>query len=255
MRRRSVTGVIISAVVASYVTLSVVGFFQPLRIALMHIAVPPLMGIESSLAYIRASWDLRGFGSRTAVQALTNQSAMYEENFRTAQARVSELESLNAKYIEGVVGGSDLPARVLMRTLDGFENTILIDRGDTDGVRSGARVRTPSGLIGEVGEVMAHRSKVRLYSSPGYISESVLLEAEIDLQIQGLGLGLYSAKIPSDIAPKVGMLIVNNASEKLVLGIVASVEQNPASSFADVRIESPTNVQTIQRLFVQVTPE
>jgi hypothetical protein len=252
MKRRSITGVIVSAIIASYVALSVVGFFQPVRVALMHLALPPLMTVESSLQMIRGSWDILGLGSRTTVQELTNQSAMYEENLRAAEARISELEALNATFIEGVVGEGDLPARVLMRTMDGTENTIIVDRGETDGVRSGARVRTPAGLIGEVGEVMAHRSTVRLYSSPGYVSQSVLQEAEVDLQIQGLGLGLYSAKVPSDLEPKVGMLVVNNASEKLVLGVITSVEQNPASSFADVRIESPTNVQTVQRLFVQV---
>lgn len=244
-----------SAIIASYVALSVVGFFQPFRIALMHLALPPLMTVESSLQMIRGSWDILGFKSRTAVQELTNQSAMYEENLRASQARISELEALNATFIEGVVGEGDLPARVLMRTMDGTENTIIIDRGDTDGVHTGARVRTPSGLVGEVVEVMAHRSTVRLYSSPGYVSQSVLQEAEVDLQIQGLGLGLYSAKVPSDLEPKVGMLVVNNASEKLVLGVITSVEQNPASSFADVRIESPTNVQTVQRLFVQVAEQ
>lgn len=256
MRRRSLTGIIIASCIASYVTLSVVGFFQPVRVALMHIAFPPVLSVEASLRYIRAGWDQLGFGSRTAIQELSNQVGQFEENLLASQARVAELEALNAAYVEGKVGEGDLPARVLMRTLDGFENTIILDRGVRDNVKTGNRVRTPAGLVGEVVSVSDRNAAVRLFSTPGHtITDALLLgDTEVPLQISGLGLGIYSARIPSDVAPKEGMMVVNNASEKLVYGVITSVDQKPTSSFADVRIESPTNVQTIQRLFIMQSP-
>ncbi|MEK7659710.1 MAG: rod shape-determining protein MreC [Patescibacteria group bacterium] len=250
MRRRSFIGIIIATCIASYVTLSVVGFFQPVRIALMHIALPPILSVEESLRFIRNGWDQLGFGSRTAIQGLTNQVGQLQENLLTSQARVTELEALNTAFVEGGVNEGDMPARVLMRTLDGFENTIIIDRGASDGVRTGNRIRTSSGLVGEVTVVTEHRSSVKIYSTPGHIIEGLLLDVNVPLQIQGLGLGIYSARIPSDVLPKEGMVVVNNASEKLVYGVITAVDLQPTSSFADVRIESPTNVQTIQRLFV-----
>lgn len=250
MRRRSLIGIIIASLIASYVTLSVVGFFQPVRVALMHVALPPVLAVEASLRQVRAAWDLIGFGSRTAIQELTNQSAQFEETLRATQARVAELEALNASYVEGVVGEGDLPARVLMRTLDGMENTIIIDRGTADGVEVGMRVRSTASLVGEVATVAERRSAVKLYATPGNSVNAIMLEKEVDVQITGLGLGIYSARIPSDVEPKEGMLMVSSASEKLMYGVITSVHQLPSSSFADVRIKSPTNVQTVQRLFV-----
>jgi rod shape-determining protein MreC len=73
--------------------------------------------------------------------------------------------------LEGITTFSDLPsvlARVTGGSLSNFENTIVIDRGSSDGLAEGNPVVTGAGLVGRLTQVTGDRSVVQLLSDPGF---------------------------------------------------------------------------------------
>jgi len=86
------------------------------------------------------------------------------------QARLSVLEAENAR-LRGVVGlqranPTRISAPVISRDPAGWWQTLLIGRGSLNGVREGAAVLAPGGLIGLISSVTPTTARVTLLTDP-----------------------------------------------------------------------------------------
>jgi len=61
-----------------------------------------------------------------------------------------------------------IASQVVGRSPAGWRDTILIDKGSSEGIRDGMPVVTYAGLLGKVGEVLPGTSKVRLITHPRF---------------------------------------------------------------------------------------
>ncbi|NLE65244.1 MAG: rod shape-determining protein MreC, partial [Elusimicrobia bacterium] len=63
---------------------------------------------------------------------------------------------------------SSVAARVVARDPSNWNASVMIDRGEKDGISPGMAVVNAAGVIGRVAEVGPHASKVILISDPGF---------------------------------------------------------------------------------------
>lgn len=128
-------------------------------------------------------------------------------------------------------------------------DTFSIDAGLDHGIQNGDLVvYAGSGVVGEIAEVGAVSSKVKLYSSPGE-EYPVLLGAHLIPAIaRGKGDGNFESKIPQGSAVVPGDKVVV-AKGNLLLGTVESVDDKPGVPLATVLFRSafnPTEIGTVE---------
>lgn len=111
-------------------------------------------------------WLTRPFQAKT----LTPEQLANTQNTELRQ-RLIELESKNQK-LEELLGLArskkieGIPAAVIGRSADHWWQQVTLGRGSNDGVKEGAVVMSPGGLVGRVTQTTANTSRVLLLSDP-----------------------------------------------------------------------------------------
>lgn len=111
-------------------------------------------------------WLTRPFQAKT----LTPEQLANTQNAELRQ-RLIELESKNQK-LEELLGLSrskkveGIPAAVIGRSADHWWQQVTLGRGSNDGVKEGAVVMAPGGLVGRVTQTTSSTSRVLLLSDP-----------------------------------------------------------------------------------------
>lgn len=101
------------------------------------------------------------------VQKLRTERAKME--FELARLREIEEENIRLKELLGFKGNSELdlvPARVVGRDPRAWLKTIVLDKGEKQGVEIGLPIVTYSGLVGQVTSVTAYTAQVSLLVDP-----------------------------------------------------------------------------------------
>lgn len=141
-------------------------------------------------------------------------------------------------------------ARVISQPSKSAYNTLIINGGEKDAIGTGDKV-TAYGtvLLGEVVEVFARTSKVRLYSSPGVVREAILTQGGSRLPIEGNGGGNFRIELPRDIEVTEGTQFID-AVTSLVLATVQAKIFDPREPFQTIVARSPIHVGNLE--WVQV---
>lgn len=130
-------------------------------------------------------------------------------------------------------------------------DNLIIDIGEKNKVKVGEKVYAPGSiLIGELVEIGAATSKVKLYSSygekyevslgVGTTSESILVAAT------GRGGGAFEITIPRDMKVKIGQPITIPGINNNVFGIVKDVIREENKTFATILFSQPLNIYEIK---------
>lgn len=153
----------------TFAALSVVGLatpvLAPLRTALSPLVAAVSSGAGASAEWLtRAPWTLSGENKRLRAQV----RALEQENSVLA-TRAQETRSLSE--LEAALGPFQLPtvtARVLARSPDPAAQLLTVDRGRSDGLKSGNAVLSSGGfLIGRIRQLDEHTSQVLAITDPG----------------------------------------------------------------------------------------
>lgn len=125
--------------------------------------------------------------------ALADRDALYAENL-----------DLKERLGRTGVPPVRIVGAVLMRPPGVPYDTLVIDAGAAEGVAVGEYVSAGgTALVGEVSEVYANASRVRLFSAPGEQYDA-LLRGTIPVKIEGQGGGSMVAQAPSGTQVAVG---------------------------------------------------
>jgi len=115
----------------------------------------------------RSGW--RGFGE--LVRARGENAALHARAQQLEQAldRMNEIELENTRLrklldFRETLTGDVLTARVIGRDATGVSRTLVLDRGEADGVTKGAAALAPEGIVGHVFFASAHAARVLLIS-------------------------------------------------------------------------------------------
>ena len=111
------------------------------------------------------------FLSRPFQSSVTKQELLQDAQVRELRYRLTELESQNQRMKELLKikvnpMKDEVWTTVIGRGADSWWNQILIGKGSNDGIKAGAVVVAPGGLVGRVTNVSPNSSQVLLISDP-----------------------------------------------------------------------------------------
>lgn len=220
----------------------------------------PLSGIATSVGSLAASATM-SVEDLTASDATMNQ--LRENNERLAQM-VVELEEyrLEAQRLEALVGlsgaydFSSVAARVVGYSSDSYNRVITLDVGSDAGVSAGLPVMGTTGVIGQVISVTPLTCEVRLIndaqSGVAVMVQSSRAEGILSGSVEGT---LYLEGVDDSVAVQAGDAIVTSGLgggyfRGLVVGIVASVQQNPGDATRTIIVTPNASLSNVSEVLV-----
>ncbi|MDO8493684.1 MAG: rod shape-determining protein MreC [bacterium] len=129
---------------------------------------------------------------------------------------------------------------------------LIIDVGREQDISVGDRVvYSPNVVIGEVSQVFARVSRVKLYSTDGTQTDVMILaDVPIHAVVKGYGGGNFFVELPSSVALSIGNEIFIPGSDNYILGVIDNIDIDPITSSQGVLIKYPMNIKNIR--FVHV---
>ncbi len=172
------------------------------------------------------------------------------ENFQTREALVEEnmrlkveLESLRTSLSSSVEPISLELAVVLAGPPHSFYDTLVIDRGSSDGLIVGQEIFIPEGsVIGVAAQVHKTTSVVELFSSYGNETAAILERTKLPVLLIGRGAGNFKIEAPREEWVEVGDRILSLSSEPKLIAVVEDVVTGPTDSFKKILARSPVNI-------------
>lgn len=238
---------IIIVILAGIITLHYADFLRPVEQGIARIVTPSIRAI-SRLGTVFT--DMRGYvtekrtllarvqtleTSLSAQQQETAERTLLEEENRALREQLKFTQRTKLTPIVGYVVG---------KSIDNTANTVIIDRGEADGVVNQAPVIAGDGLlIGKIAKVNPHTSVVRLINDPqSKIAATVLnKDKSIGLIEGGFGISVTLTTVLQTDTLASGDLVVTSGLEELVprgllIGTVVSVEKENYRPFQEATI-------------------
>ena len=193
------------------------------------------------------------FSNLTASQDTLDELKKQNEELTSKVAELSEAQK-TAERLEGLVGLQSTynlkstAARIVGASGDAWTSTVTIDKGSADGLTINMPVTSSAGVIGQIIEVSAKTSTVRLIGD-----ESSGVSAMVqDTRAQGM-LRLEYVSVDSDV--KVGDIIVTSGiggvfPKGLPLGTVSSVEKSANDVYYTIVVRAQTTAENNEEVLV-----
>ena len=122
-------------------------------------------------------------------------------------------------------------------------DTLVIDIGESDGVKVGNKVYADGDtLIGDVAEVYPSQSKVSLFSTPGRIVPVMVGTSNVETQATGRGGGNFVAKLPVEVGIKEGDTIIMPQLRPHTFGVVERIQVDSSDSLQTILFKAPVNI-------------
>lgn len=124
-----------------------------------------------------------------------------------------------------------IAARVIGRSPDSWTSTIIIDRGQDNGIKKGFIAITPLGLAGKVVETTASVSKIMLVNDPNFSVSAIDQRSRQEGLVTGtLGNSLLMKYLPKDADIKVSDVVLTSGltatyPKGLIIGTVIEVAE------------------------------
>ncbi|MBM7578828.1 rod shape-determining protein MreC [Jeotgalibacillus terrae] len=241
------------------------------NISLPEQFIKDIVGFGQNIASKPASFVQGGFDS---VQDLLN---TYNEN-KKLKTRLEELALLQTQVtdltrdnealreqtnVEGDIRDySTTNATVIARNPEQWQDTIIIDKGQVNGIEADMAVQTAGGMIGRVKDTGQFTSTVELLSARNSVNRvSALFQAEEE-NIYGLVEGydtergeLMVKKIPFDVPIEVGSKVITSGlggvfPKGLLIGEVTEVSSDEYGLTQTAYVDPAANLYDIEHVMV-----
>ena len=193
------------------------------------------------------------FANLTADQAtlteLEAQVAELEEAQQTAE-RLQELLDLQDAY-----SLQSTAARIISDSTDSWTSTVTIDKGSTSGIEVGMPVTSATGVIGQVIEVSATTSVVRLLTDENSSISAMVQSTRVQGMLEGSASGTVELTlVRTSQTVEVGDIIVTSGiggvfPKGLPLGTVTSVEDT-GDLYLTITVELYAEVESAEEVLV-----
>jgi rod shape-determining protein MreC len=150
-----------------------------------------------------------------------------------------------------------LGARVIGASAGAASQTIDLDRGERDGIRTNMGVITPDGVVGKVVESYPNTCQVLLLTDKDSGVGAMLSQSRIQSPVGGLGEPLLAMKyVANDDTVNVGEHVVTSGMDRifppdLPVGTVAQVKTG--SPFKQIRVKPSANLERLEEVIVLLT--
>lgn len=178
------------------------------------------------------------------------------EEYRQEALRLEELLQLTDNYKVDGVG-----ARIIGKSTQAWSQTLVIDKGAADGLKTGLTVMGTTGVIGQIVGVSEHSATVRLVTDP-QSGVAVLLQSS---RAQGIVRGsleglLYFEHGDSDAIVEVGDVVLTSGlggsyTPGLILGTVVKVESVQGDSSRTAVVSPNGSISSLEEVVVVMSAQ
>ncbi|MFH1078636.1 MAG: rod shape-determining protein MreC [Patescibacteria group bacterium] len=265
MKARTRAAVIVTSIIFGVALLRVAGALQPVEGFLRSVTLP-----------VGRAFAAVGSGIRDTVLA-TPEAKELEERNTELEARLGALavdyvrlrsleeENRSLRALTGFLdrsGYDSVPARIIARSADPRDATILIDRGSRDGVEEGMAVVAEEGIF--VGKVTSLKERIATVTLVSDTASRVAAASPGRERLFGLveGSGNRVARltlVPQQESLERDDVIVTAGTEEkippnLLIGLVNDVDGKPTDPFKSASLEPLANVDRLD-LVIVLRPE
>lgn len=176
------------------------------------------------------------------------------DEYRQEAERLQGL--LDMKQVSGVTGPV---AHIIGRSTNAWDQSITIDLGSADGVKSGMTIMGATGVIGQVARTTEHTSTVRLLIDPNSGAAAMIQSSRANGVVRGSINGiLYLEDLDEDVIPEVGDVVVTSGlggsyERGLIIGAVVSVEKTPSNPTGAVIVNPNDRATMLEEVIVVFT--
>ncbi|MEI6039799.1 MAG: rod shape-determining protein MreC [Candidatus Berkelbacteria bacterium] len=169
----------------------------------------------------------------------------YENEILKKELKFSQSQSLNMALV---------PSAIIGRA-SGYLKSVVIDKGEKDGVVKGQAVVSEGFLVGIIKSVQADSAEVTLVTDYNSLVPAILQDSRGTGLLRGGLEGLVVEDIPLNIGTKNGESVVTSGlggqiPAGLVIGKVQNLISKPGEIFQKVSIGSPIDFSRLEVLFV-----
>jgi rod shape-determining protein MreC len=140
--------------------------------------------------------------------------------------------------------------------------TLVIDKGEDDGLRLGQAVVFKDNLVGKIAKLTANKSTVNLITYPDFTFTAKILNSKTEGVVKGLGGGemildnvlLSDSLKTSETVLTKGNLTIENSGfpADLIVGKITAVNKVPSALFQTAGIKSLIDLSKLETVFVYV---
>ena len=183
------------------------------------------------------------------------------QQLEEAVDRQSELEIENTRLrglldFRRTLQGDILTARVVGRDATGLARTLVIDRGEEDGVVKGAAAVAPEGIVGQIFLASRHAARILLVSDHNSGVDALVQRTRARGIVQGTiasGCGLKYVKRTEDV--QVGDTIVTSGLDGifpkgLPIGRVVTVDKRGQGLFQSAEVAPRVDFDRLEEVLV-----
>lgn len=235
------------------------GPIHSLRGAVMTVTSPVRM-----LGSVAASpFNAIGNAARNATASSDTLSELEREN-RELTARVAELSEAQetAERLEKLVGLKSTynlestAARIIGSTGDAWTDAVIIDKGSSSGFEVGMPVCSSGGVIGQIVEVSANTSTVRLITDEQSGISAMVQGSRAQGILQGQPDGTLRLEyVVSDAEVSTGDIIITSGiggafPKGLPLGTVSSIDRAPNAVYYTIVVRAASSAENNEEVLV-----
>jgi cell shape-determining protein MreC len=242
-KKRFYIGLFIAIIV---VILSAIGVFSKLG-GFFQIISRPMWKMENGLG--NATQNL-GYLATTK-SSVYNENLILKEKNRELETRMMEYSGLLAENAElkdmlGRIDPKDdfLLATILIKPNRSPYDTVIVDVGEDNNVLVGAEVFAKGDVpMGTISQVYAHTSVVKLFSTPGEVTQAQIEGSNASVELIGRGGGNFEMLVPVDLTVPEGTNVVLPFIKMRVVATVVDIISAPQDPLRKVILKSPVNIQ------------
>jgi len=240
-----------------------ISYYRPGRIAISLIA-PFQKASTSSIRFVRDIWRHYFFVVNVAKENDNYQKALnkaFENNIQLKEFELSNSRLRNLLNFKKTITDRVLSAEVIGKDPSPWFKTVLIDKGENDGVETGMAVVVPKGIAGQVTDVSANYSKVLLIIDHNSAVDALVQNDRARGIIQGDAAGQCLFKYvlrKHDI--KIGDIVVSSGLDGvfpkgLAVGYVSAVIKPKSGISQDVTVSPYVDFEKLEEVLIVLNPK
>lgn len=235
------------------------GFLKPVN-SLFQIILSPFevltYGIFSKITSLGSDSEIKSLKAENAVlvKKLVDQNRLigdnkaFKDQFQTQNPKSTNLMPADVIGAPSFIPGVSVP------------ETLTLDRGETDGVKTGNAVIYKDNLIGKVVKTSAYLSSVMLITNfSSSFTVKILSNQSLGvLKGQGGGEMVLDNVLLSEVLKKDDIILtkgdINQKGEglepDLIVGKITSISKNPSDLFQKAEVKSLVNFTNLNKVFI-----
>lgn len=241
----------------------VIALVPTTRNFLVRIGIRVARPVESLFSSM--SFSSRGFFyGLSQISDLREQNRELSDKLRQSQISQSELEELKAENqilkkqlgFKEVIKERDLiPSKIISREPTTFLDSMVIDKGEKDGISKGLAVVSDGALVGRISEVFDRESKVTLITSKDSIIQAMMQKSRVMGILKGGLSGMTLENIPQDVEVFEHEAVITSGlgggiDQGILIGEISGQRSSKAEIYKVLNVQPTVDFSKLEIVFV-----